>query len=308
MKTIVITGITGFIGSHIGQKLVLDGYKVYALYRTSSSFDKCNHFKNSISWINIDEKDWEQRILNLQVDILIHTAWSGITADSRNNWQLQIENFWFAKKIFDLAVQSNTKQIISLGSQAEYGSFTAYTDETSICFPLEAYGSVKLLTCNYLMSLATSHNIQVQWIRIFTIFGEGEKENMLIPATINKLLNSESINLTECEQEYNYLYIEDFVKYFTFLLQPNVFPSGIYNICNKSPKSIRSLLIQIANRLEKPVDLLKFGALPYRENQNMQIIGNPDKFGSVIGKTLEADITIGLEKTINSIKLKNENF
>ena len=40
----------------------------------------------------------------------------------------------------------------------------------------------------------------------------------------------------------------------------------------------------------------------------MQIIGNPDKFGSVIGKTLEADITIGLEKTINSIKLKNENF
>lgn len=307
MKKVVITGITGFIGSHIGQKLVLDEYKVYALHRTSSSFDKCQRFLNKISLINIDEPDWDEIIMNLQADIFIHTAWSGITADHRNNWQLQIDNFWFSKKIFDLAVNSGAKQIISLGSQAEYGKFTPDIDETCACFPSEAYGAIKLMTCNYLLSLSTSYDVNTRWIRVFTVFGEGENPNMLIPTTIKKLLNSESINLTSCEQEYNYLYIGDFVKYFSYLLQDGLFPSGIYNICDTESRSIRSLLIEIARKLKKPIDCLNFGILPHRENQNMRIIGNPNKFCSIIGKTIETNITIGLEETINSI-IKHENF
>lgn len=304
---VLITGITGFIGSNIGKKLVELGYDVYATYRSSSSFERCAAYINKISKINIDEDNWVENIISHRPNIFIHVAWSGIVADERDDWDKQLENFYFSRVIFDIASKCNADKIISFGSQAEYGIYDSEMKEEYITRPTCAYGSVKILTMDYLRILSKRSNSPFYWLRIFSVFGEGEDERMLIPYTIKKLLNKEKITLTKCEQIYNYLYIDDFINKLVLVLQSSNKEPGIYNICSEEHIVLKDLLITIADKLGIEKNYLLFGYKRYRENQSMNILGSLDKFSKTFGVTSSIGIKSGIDKIINFHK-KNESI
>jgi hypothetical protein len=88
------------------------------------------------------------------------------------------------------------------------------------------------------------------------------------------LLNNQEVLLTERNQKYNYLYIEDLLTSFKkFIYNVNDL-SGIFNLCSGKSMQIKKLLIIPAELIDVPTSLLKLGAIPYHENQNMDISGN----------------------------------
>jgi len=301
---ILLTGATGFIGSNIAKGLLEQGYKVFATHRTSSSFKKCIPFKDKINWINTDSPDWKEQIKAIKSDQIIHAAWGGIEAEDRNNWDIQIRNFWYSKELFDLAKECNTKKIISLGSQAEYGAYGFPVNEKTTPMPNDAYGAIKTLTANYLRNLFENTETDWYWIRIFSVFGIGENSSWLLPTVISKLVKNESIPLTSCEQQYNYLYISDFLKQFLAVVQCSENKSGIYNLCSSESIPIKNLLLQIANLMGLSSELLQFGAIPYRPGQNMYIAGDNSKFRKYFSINHETQIGLinGLKKTIEYYK------
>jgi len=297
---VLLTGATGFIGSNIAKGLLDKGFDVFATYRDRSSFDKCVQFKDKINWINTDIVTWKDNILNISPDQFIHTAWEGIEAGSRNNWNLQVRNFWYSKELFDLLKECGVKKVIALGSQAEYGAQDFSVDEDTVPKPNDAYGAIKLLTANYLQSLFDNTTTAWYWIRVFSIFGEGESSNWLIPTTILKLLKKEPVRLTKCEQKYNYLYVKDFLYQLLTIVDSEENRSGIYNICNLESISLKDLLMLIADQIGVSQKLLLFGDTPYRPGQNMLIAGDNSKFNKCFAIKNEVlyGLTKGLVKTI----------
>lgn len=297
---ILLTGATGFIGSNIAKKLSGCDYEVYATHRQTSSFKKCIQFKDKINWINTDTNDWKEQIKAIKPDQLIHAAWGGIASENRNKWELQIRNFWLSKEYFDLAKECGVKKVIALGSQAEYGAYGFPVNETTVPMPNDSYGATKTLTANCLRNLFENSTTEWYWIRIFSVFGEGENSGWLMPAVISKLLKNEPIQLTSCEQQYNYLYIEDFLSQFLSVVRSTENKSGIYNLCHSESIALKELLIQIANRLGVSQKLLQFGAIPYRPGQNMLIAGDNSKFRKCFAVKDEPYIGLinGLIKTI----------
>lgn len=297
---ILLTGATGFIGSNIAKSLLKRGDVVYATHRTNSIFEKCILFKDNINWINTDISGWKDQIKSIQVEQLIHVAWEGIEAEHRNNWDIQIRNFWLSKEYFDLAKDCDIIKVIALGSQAEYGAYSFPVNETTLPVPYDAYGALKTLTANYLRNLFENTNTSWYWIRIFSVFGEGENSNWLLPTVISKLLKNESIPLTSCEQEYNYLYIEDFLKQFLAIVQCNQNKSGIYNLCNAKTISLKDLLLELADLMNASKNLLHFDSIPQRPGQNMLIAGDNSKFRNSFSKKNDVsfELTNGLIKTI----------
>lgn len=297
---ILLTGATGFIGSNIAKELLAYGYDVHATHRTSSSFEKCLQFKDKIKWINTETCDWKEQIKSIKPDQLIHAAWGDIEAENRNNWKIQIRNFWLSKEYFDLAKTCGVKKVIALGSQAEYGTCGLSVNETTVLMPNDAYGATKTLTANYLRNLFENSATEWYWIRIFSVFGEGENTRWLIPTVLSKLLKNESIQLTSCEQQYNYLYIEDFVSQLLSIVICKENKSGIYNLCNSESIALKELLIQIANLIGVSQILLQFGALPLRTGQNMLIAGDNSKFRKCffVKDHSQIGLTNGLKKTI----------
>lgn len=298
----LITGASGFIGSHITEDLVEEGHQVYALCRNKTNFEKCNQFKNKVTWINQEHPGWEGKLKGIEIDQLIHIAWTGVTSDERDNWALQLTNFEFSKSIIDLAIRLNTKKLICFGSQAEYGLYNYKVTEEHIPKPEDAYGAVKLLTLYYLQNTAKKNNREWYWLRIFSIIGENEDKSWLLSQVLSKLLSGEEIELTQGEQFYDYLYIADFINALTRIVKCNSDLSAVYNICSGDPVKIKHLLLLVAEKLDTNSANLKFGAIPYRKNQNMFMVGSPEKFETLFGQQELSKLDDVMVKITNSYK------
>ena len=96
MKTILITGATGFLGSHIAEELINQGFNVIALKRSTSNLWRCNGFSDKIKWIYSDNLiNAEPEIIKCNPDILIHAAWNGVKAIDRDSWNEQEKIYLF---------------------------------------------------------------------------------------------------------------------------------------------------------------------------------------------------------------------
>jgi len=303
---VLISGATGFLGSAIAGELLERGIELIATYRNTSSFHKCLLFKDKITWINTDNPDWKDKIFQSKPDQFIHAAWRGIKSEDRNDWDVQLENFKLSKTYFDVAKACGIQKVIALGSQAEYGVQAAAATEHTTPLPTDAYGSVKLLTQNYLRNVIADSTTAWYWLRVYSVFGEGENAEWFIPSVISTLLKHEPVQLTPCEQRYNYLYIKDFTAQIAAIVACNENKSGIYNICTTEAVALNDLVSKIADLAGVSHELLQFGALPYRNGQQMLIHGDNTTFRTVFNPTGKPSFGLekGLLKTIEYYKGK----
>ena len=110
--TVLLTGATGFLGSHLLKSLVSKGYKVVVLKRSTSDMWRLKGFENTFISYDIDQVPLQKVFQEQPIDTVIHTAWAGVASTDRDNWEVQIENFYFSKNLIDLSVLFNIKKII----------------------------------------------------------------------------------------------------------------------------------------------------------------------------------------------------
>ena len=197
---VLLTGATGFLGSHIAESLLDRGYKLLLSKRDSSDLWRCTSFKEKVSWINNDSVTFEKEVLDFKPEVIINAAWDGVAAANRDIWTVQVENLLQQQRLLDLAAKIGVQKFIGIRSQAEYGKFDGKIDETFPTNPNSAYGAVKLAAYNILRTFCEEHKIVWYWFRLFSCFGEREAENWLIPATIKNMLTKNNMDLTPGEQ------------------------------------------------------------------------------------------------------------
>jgi nucleoside-diphosphate-sugar epimerase len=296
-KYILITGITGFLGSHIAENLINDSH-VIGLKRKKSNIWRCEEFKDKVIWVDIDgDQDFIKELSNYYIETIIHGAWIGVESIERDDWSLQIKNIQFLSELLQVAKETAVKKFIFLGSQAEYGYINGIVSEDQVCEAFNAYGSVKLACLEILKTFSIKNNINWIWLRLFSFFGEKENETWLFPSLIKKIKTENDMDFTLGEQKYAYLYVKDFALILDKLVTINI-KSGIYNVSSNSVRSIRSLVEEIKGKI-KPSFQLNFGALKYRDNQSMHIQGSINKLNDQIGKVEFTDFSIAIENTIN---------
>lgn len=295
-KYILITGITGFLGSNIAENLI-NNYKVIGLKRENSNVWRCEEFKNKIIWIDIDgKKDYAKEIIKYKIDTIIHGAWIGVESNERNDWSLQIKNLQFLSELLRLAEITAVKKFIFLGSQAELGNINGIVTEDQVCEPSNAYGSVKLACLEILKTFSKNNSINWIWLRLFSLFGEKEDRTWLFPSLIEKIKTENEMDLTLGEQKYAYLYVKDFALIINKIVTLQI-ESGIYNVSSSIVKSIRSIVEEIRDRIN-PRFQLNFGALKYRDSQSMHMQGSISKLNDQIGLVEFTDFSIAIENTI----------
>ncbi len=301
-KYILITGITGFLGSHIAENL-FNNYSVIGLKRKNSNIWRCKEFEDKVIWIDIDgEKNYVNELNNYLIDTIIHGAWVGVQSNERDDWSLQAKNIHLLIELLKIVQTRHIRRFIFLGSQAEYGNINGVVTEDQHCESLNAYGSVKLACLEILKTFSKNNNISWIWLRIFSLFGEKEDINWLIPSLINKIKTESEMDFTFGEQKYTYLYVKDFALIVDKILTLEI-QSGIYNVSSDIALSIRSLVEEIRDRIN-PNFKLNFGALEYRKNQSMHIEGSIEKIKVQIGEFEFTNFNIALNNTIEYYKNK----
>lgn len=295
---IFITGATGFLGFHITNLCISKGFEILCLKRSTSISLFDSIIEDNINWVESNKDGWEESVIKFSPDILIHCAWSGISAENRNNSYIQHQNIKLSEKLFKLCPY---KQIIVLGSQEEYGRIDAIVDENHPLDPLTDYGKAKIETCKILKEYAEMKMIDWQWIRVFTVYGEKQKETWLIPAMIKRCLDPQEIEMetTKGEQTYSYLYSADFANAIVSMIGAKG-KSGIYNLSSSTPTMLKDLFSMI--KLKTNSKIVFNPVIPYREYQSMMIMGDCTKFKAAFGEFEQTSLSEGLENIIQIIK------
>ncbi len=293
---VLLTGATGFIGSHIGKQLALAGHQIIGLKRNSSSLINTSGFSAVTEWVNQDELDWVYKVNAHKPEVIIHSAWIGVESSFRDDLKNQVKNIDLLVDLLGIAKQCQVTKFIGFGSQAEFGNVEGVINEQTPCDPVSSYGAVKVASRDLAKAFCKQNEITFIWLQLFSFFGEGESSNWLIPSMIRKVQEQESIDLTLGEQVYSYLYIDDFARKINKIILSNI-QSDSFVISSDLTISIRSLVESIRDRVNSNCKL-NFGALDYRPNQSFMIKGDSTKFESVFGKLRVTDFNLALENTI----------
>jgi nucleoside-diphosphate-sugar epimerase len=299
---IFLTGASGFIGSHLAELLIKQGFQLMALKRSNTDLWRCEGFLEQIIWI--DEKSLGHALTEFKPNVIIHLGWTGINHIDRENWELQFSNFEMLFDLIRIGKLISVQKFIAFGSQAEYGWIQGRVDETIVPRPNNAYAVAKIATQQAIQIACEQNRIQWYWLRIYSIFGPREDKNWFVPMIINNLLNDIDCKLTGCEQQYDYLYVKDLAKMVLTIIDGLEDRSGIYNLSSNSSKSLRSIVTRL-NEMIPSSSTISFGEVPYRINQSMHIEGNSDLYNKVFGEYPLYDFDRALEDTINYYKEPN---
>jgi nucleoside-diphosphate-sugar epimerase len=301
-RKIFITGITGFIGSHLAELLLSEKYEVMALKRERSDLWRCSEFADRILWVT--EESMETSVANFRPDVILHLGWSGINVADRSNWEVQMSNLPTFLNLLRIAKETSVKKFLAFGSQAEYGPAEGRVSEAFQPNPDNAYAVMKLTAQKMLEVFCKQHDIEWYWLRIYSVYGPKEDKNWFVPMVITNLLNGLPCHLTKCEQQYDYLYVKDLAGMILEVVRTDADFSGVYNISSNQSKSLKSLIIQI-NEIIRSESVISFGSVPYRQNQSMHIEGNSERFNTTFGEYSFTDIKSALTETINFYRSSN---
>ncbi len=241
MKRVVVTGATSFLGRNVVESLLINGYEVYAFVRNSSQNPlKLENSNLKYIYGTLDEIEIIYDHITY-ADIFIHFAWAGSGSIGRNTKDVQMSNIDYSLRAIKLAIKLDCKKFIFPGSQAEYGKINGLITENTNCNPISYYGKAKLEFSKRANLTCKNENIKFIHLRIFSVYGYGDREGTLVDLCINSFNHGKIMELGPCKQNWNYLYINDFVNIVLKLIESKC-KTGIYNIASPETRILKDFV------------------------------------------------------------------
>jgi UDP-glucose 4-epimerase len=295
---IFLTGATGFLGSHVLRLLLDGGAEVAVLLSPGGDAHRIGELLGRTTPIARDLFDLEgaaREILAFRPDAVVHLAWSGVSAASRDD-PGQVRNIAATTTLVELAARAGAEHWIGVGSQAEYGPCRARICEDSQARPTSLYGIAKLSACALARRLCNLSHIRFAWLRPFTVYGPGDKPSWMLPSLILQLLRGERPALTAGEQLGDYLYVEDAAEAICRTIRtPGA--AGLFNLASGRPVAIRDLAEMVRDRIDPSLPI-GFGEVPYRPDQIMRMDVDVSRLREATGWKPEVGLEDGLSRTI----------
>jgi len=273
LKKAIVTGATGFLGYVLTLELTNNDTFVYALCRKNS--------KNlsrlvGINNLEIIEVDFQNKpvISKINADVFYHFAWEG----NRSIFAEQFKNIQNTLNCIELATEFGCKRFLCAGSQAEYGYRDGLITEETSLNPIDAYGACKVATYYLAANYAKQLNIELTWLRLFSIYGPNDRPDSLISMLTKELsLNNTFIIKSNGKHIWNYLHEEDAARAMRLLGWQSQ-SDTVYNIASKINRPLFEYIDEV-NLTINPNQKIEYG----NENCPVNLNVTTDKLKNEIG-------------------------
>lgn len=260
-KNILLSGASGFLGSHLLEKFIKNGHKVIALVRSTSDLWRIKEFLPECRIYEIDKIPINNIFQESRIDFVVHTACSYGRKGELISSIIE-SNLNFGLQILETAVAHNVKTFINTDSLLPKD--------------INAYSLSKAQFVDWLKFL--SKDIQVINMRMEHMYGPKDDKNKFIPWLINEMIsNKDSIELTSGVQKRNFIYIEDILLAYNIVIQEsnNLKNYNDFDVATNHLIEVKDFVRGIAREIEerKGIDVqdrLDFGAKEYRKNDVMK--------------------------------------
>jgi nucleoside-diphosphate-sugar epimerase len=285
-RRVLVTGASGFIGSHCVRVLNARDFEVHAPTRAQLNL--------------MDVSQAEALIKSLRPTHLLHLAWyvePGLYWTSPENLK------WLeaSSALLRLFALHGGERVVVAGTCAEYdwSQKMPLVERGSNLSPASPYGKAKDMLRQFLERLSGETTISAAWGRLFHLYGPGEHPKRLVPYVIQSLLKNERARCTEGKPVRDFLCVLDVANAYVSLLESKV--EGPVNIASGIPVAIRDVIRTIGDLLGR-AELIDFGALPQPEGEAPQVFADVTRLHNEVGWTRKYDLRQGLELTIDDWK------
>jgi nucleoside-diphosphate-sugar epimerase len=293
---ILITGPTGFLGSHCLKLLIASDYdELHAVNRSGRPNFVIPGGMAAVRWHAADLSDAAASaalIETIKPTHILHGAWiatPGVYAHSTQNWA------WLTASIAliqSFAVNGG-RRFVGIGTSAEYDASDAPCREDATCLrPTSIYGETKLKCGTALFTAAESAGFSAAWGRVFLPYGPGDSPQRLIPSVLSALRARQPIALSPCDQVRDFIFAHDVADLLVNLLWSD--EAGVFNVGTGTGSSVRSVL-ELLSEPFNGSEYLQFGKLPMRPGEPMTLVANTEKLRNRLGWQPRISLKEGLE-------------
>lgn len=255
-KTILLTGATGFIGSHLLEELLTVHHKVVILKRSTSDTSRIRRSLSKVKTYNLDKGGMEKAFRENKVDLVINLVTDyGRRKDVRLS-EIAGTNIVFALELAQAATRYNVPAYMNID--------TALDPDVNFY----AYSKSVLKT---ILQKFFSDRMKIFNLRLEYVYGEKDDTSKFIPFAISKLKNNEPLEMTGGKQKLDFIYIKDCVSAIAYIVKNDKKFKGRWvplEIGTGRVMMLKSFINRIKTNLRSSSPIT-FGAVPYRPNEQM---------------------------------------
>jgi UDP-glucose 4-epimerase len=311
----LVTGGAGFIGSHLAERLVHEGYRVRVFDNFSAG--RKENMKEVLSQIEVlrgdlrNDSDVNRAVRD--VDYVFHAAaMRSILRSVENPFEVHEVNGSGTLRLLMACRQAKIKRFIFSSSSSVYGGTKHFPmRETDLLSPQSPYASSKILGEYYCRLFWTLYGLDTVSLRYFNVFGPRQdprsRYSNAIPLFIARLLKGESIELHwDGKQSRDFCFIENVVKANVLAMKAKNVAGDVFNIGGNEETTLLEMIASIQRLLG--VKNIKMIRRPKRVGDFRRTYACVDKARKLLGYSDLVSYHEGLRRTVRWFMEHTESF
>lgn len=304
-ETALVTGVAGFIGSHVGEKLLRRGCAVigidcFADYypRKVKEYNLAGLMEND-RFTFVEADLLEVNLKDLNVDYIFHqAAQPGVRASWGRDFQVYVkDNIVVTQRLLEGCLNLNIRKFVFASSSSIYGDSNELPiREDTLPKPISPYGVTKLAAENLCHLYWKNYNVPTISLRYFTVYGSRQRPDMAINKFVKAILKGKKITIYgNGEQTRDFTYISDVVNANILAAESNL-DGEAFNIGSGSKVSVNHLIDLLEGIIGKKAERR------YVEKQKGDVehtIASIEKAESLLGYEPRVALEDGLKRYVN---------
>ena len=315
-RSALVTGGAGFIGSHLVDRLLEEGWRVTVLDNFDPFYDRAIKEENltgardyeSFRLVegDIRDLDFMRKELHEDYDVIVHlAAKAGVRPSIKDPIAYQDVNVGGTQNMLEFARERNIKQFVFASSSSVYGvnPNVPWREDDHVLMPISPYASTKV--SGELLGHVYSHLYDIRFIalRFFTVYGPRQRPDLAIHKFARKILAAEPIPVFgDGSTRRDYTYVTDTVSGIRAAMDYDASDYEIINLGNDRTVSLSEMIAALENAIGKKAII---------DRQPMQPGDVPQTWAEIqhardcLKVSPEAAFLAGIEEFVDWLKKEN---
>jgi nucleoside-diphosphate-sugar epimerase len=294
----LVTGATGFIGSHLVKRLLKESAEASCLVEPgadTSELESLGGLSGISSADLTDERAVRRVVSGKKPSVVFHLAAVGVADPGIDPLRAVKVNVEGTLNLLD-ALDGSFDLFLNTGTCHEYGSAPAPFRETTPPAPGTVYAASKVAAWHFCNLFFDIRGWPIATLCLFTVYGPRQSPKTLVPSVILSALTKRELPMTSGDQVRDFIFVDDVVEGFLLAAKNPASAGKTINLCSGRGVSLRELVSKV-EALVGPVPV-NFGLLPPRPGEASEIIGDNSVARELLGWVPKVGLEEGLALTV----------